>query len=83
MSRYIVVPEQTRYGITYAVMDTATGKAVTQYGCDLWAQHRADELNGKENHESNTRRTGNHHQHSADGEGHDDSHDRPDHDAQA
>lgn len=48
MSRYIVELIQTIYGVTYAVKDTATNKKVTQYGCNLWAQHRADELNRTE-----------------------------------
>lgn len=28
---------------------TSTGKGVEGYGCETWAQHRADALNGKAN----------------------------------
>lgn len=46
MSRYIVTPILGIRNIPYYVVtDTATGKGVEGYGCDTWAQHRADELN--------------------------------------
>jgi len=49
MSRYIVTPMLGARNIPYYVVtDTATGKGVEGYGCDTWAQHRADELNREE-----------------------------------
>ena len=46
MARYIVTPILGLRGIPYYVVtDTATGKGLEGYGCDTWAQHRADELN--------------------------------------
>ena len=49
MSRYIVTPILGLHNIPYYVVtDTSTGKGVEGYGCDTWAQHRADELNRKE-----------------------------------
>lgn len=49
MSRYIVTPILGAGNIPYYVVtDTATGKGVEGYGCDTWAQHRADEMNRKE-----------------------------------
>ena len=49
MSRYIVTPILSPRNIPYYVVtDTSTGKGVEGYGCDTWAQHRADELNREE-----------------------------------
>ena len=49
MARYIVTPILGLRGIPYYVVtDTATGKGLEGYGCDTWAQHRADELNRTE-----------------------------------
>lgn len=46
MARYIVQPILGLRGIPYYVVtDTSTGKGLEGYGCDTWAQHRADELN--------------------------------------
>ena len=48
MSRYIVTPILSPRNIPYYVVtDTSTGKGVEGYGCETWAQHRADELNGR------------------------------------
>jgi hypothetical protein len=47
--RYIVTPIIGMRGVPYYVVtDSATGKGVEGYGCELWAQHRADALNGSE-----------------------------------
>ena len=49
MSRYIVTPILGARGIPYYVVtDTSTGKGLEGYGCDTWAQHRADALNKTE-----------------------------------
>ena len=49
MSRYIVTPILGLRNIPYYVVtDTSTGKGVEGYGCETWARHRAEELNGKE-----------------------------------
>ena len=49
MARYIVTPILGLSGIPYYIVtDTATGKGLEGYGCDTWAQHRADELNRTE-----------------------------------
>ena len=46
VSRYIVQPLLGSRGIPYyVVMDTASDRGIEGYGCELWAQHRADELN--------------------------------------
>jgi hypothetical protein len=37
-----------RGALYYIVTDSATGKGVEGYGCETWAQHRADEMNRKE-----------------------------------
>ena len=34
--------------ITYAVVDTTTQTTVRKYGCELWANHKAKEMNNKE-----------------------------------
>lgn len=51
MSRYIVTlilsPRNIPY---YVVADTSTGKGVEGYGCETWAQHRADALNRSHAH---------------------------------
>lgn len=48
MSRYIVQPMLGSRGIPYyVVVDTANDHGVEGYGCELWAQHRADALNRK------------------------------------
>ena len=48
MSRYIVQPMLGARGVPYyVVMDTATEHGVEGYGCELWARHRADDLNRK------------------------------------
>ena len=48
MSRYIVQPMLGARGIPYyVVMDTATDHGIEGYGCELWAQHRAADLNRK------------------------------------
>lgn len=48
MSRYIVTPILGLRNISYYVVtDTVTGKGVEGYGCETWAQHRADALNEK------------------------------------
>ena len=48
MSRYIVQPMLGSRGIPYyVVIDTETDHGIEGYGCELWAQHRADELNKK------------------------------------
>ncbi len=48
MSRYIVTPILSPHNIPYYVVtDTSTGKGVEGYGCETWAQHRADEMNRK------------------------------------
>jgi hypothetical protein len=36
-----------RGALYYIVTDSATGKGVEGYGCETWAQHRADELNSR------------------------------------
>jgi hypothetical protein len=55
MSRYIVTPILGLRNIPYYVVtDTSTGKGVEGYGCDTWAQHRADELNRKDTDEIRT-----------------------------
>ena len=49
MSRYIVQPMAGFHGVPYyVVIDTASDKGIEGYGCELWAQHRADELNRTE-----------------------------------
>ena len=51
MSRYIVTPILGLRNIPYYVVtDTSTGKGVEGYGCDTWAQHRADALNRSHAH---------------------------------
>lgn len=46
--RYIVTPILGMRGVPYYVVtDSATGKGVEGYGCELWAQHRADALNDR------------------------------------
>jgi len=46
MARYIVTPILGLRGVPYYVVtDTSTGKGIEGYGCEPWAQHRADELN--------------------------------------
>ena len=51
MSRYIVTPILSPRNIPYYVVtDTSTGKGVEGYGCDTWAQHRADALNRSHAH---------------------------------
>ena len=53
MARYIVTPILSPRNIPYYVVtDTFTGKGVEGYGCETWAQHRADKLNRK--HEGET-----------------------------
>ena len=53
MSRYIVTPILSPRNIPYYVVtDTATGKGVEGYGCDTWAQHRADALNASQRTDS-------------------------------
>lgn len=48
MSRYIVQPMLGDRGIPYyVVVDTASDKGIEGYGCELWARHRADDLNRK------------------------------------
>ena len=48
VSRYIVQPLLGSRGIPYyVVVDTANDHGVEGYGCELWAQHRADALNRK------------------------------------
>ena len=55
MSRYIVTPILSPRNIPYYVVtDTSTGKGVEGYGCDTWAQHRADALNRKDTDEIRT-----------------------------
>lgn len=55
MSRYIVTPILGIRNIPYyIVMDTSTGKGVEGYGCETWAQHRAEELNRKDTDEIRT-----------------------------
>ena len=55
MSRYIVTPILSPRNIPYYVVtDTSTGKGVEGYGCDTWAQHRAEELNRKDTDEIRT-----------------------------
>jgi hypothetical protein len=55
MSRYIVTPILGIRNIPYyIVIDTSTGKGVEGYGCETWAQHRADALNRKEKDEIRT-----------------------------
>ena len=55
MSRYIVTPMLGAGNIPYYVVtDTSTGKGVEGYGCELWAQHRAEELNRKDTDEIRT-----------------------------
>lgn len=50
MSRYIVTPILSAGHVPYYIVtDTSTGKGVEGYGCEPWAQHRADALNGKAN----------------------------------
>lgn len=50
MIRYIVTPILGLRNIPYYVVtDTVTGKGVEGYGCEPWAQHRADALNSKAN----------------------------------
>ena len=49
MSRYIVTPILSPRNIPYYVVtDTSTGKGVEGYGCETWAQHRADALNASQ-----------------------------------
>jgi len=49
MSRYIVTSVLGLRNIPYYVVtDTATGKGVEGYGCETWAQHRADALNASQ-----------------------------------
>jgi hypothetical protein len=53
--RYIVTPILGIRNIPYYVVtDTSTGKGVEGYGCDTWAQHRAEELNRKDTDEIRT-----------------------------
>lgn len=55
MSRYIVTPILGAGHVPYYIVtDTSTGKGVEGYGCETWAQHRADELNRKEKDEIRT-----------------------------
>lgn len=55
MSRYIVTPILGIRNIPYYVVtDTSTGKGVEGYGCETWAQHRADALNRKDTDEIRT-----------------------------
>lgn len=57
MSRYIVTPILSPRNIPYYVVtDTSTGKGVEGYGCETWANHRADALNRKNEGETNERR---------------------------
>ena len=57
MSRFIVTPILSPRNIPYYVVtDTSTGKGVEGYGCEPWAQHRADDLNRKNEGETNERR---------------------------
>lgn len=47
--KYIVMPViELRGYITYAVVDTTTQTTVRKYGCELWANHKAKEMNNKE-----------------------------------
>lgn len=49
MSRYVVMPMVgLRGALYYIVTDSATGKGVEGYGCETWAQHRADALNASQ-----------------------------------
>ena len=51
MSHYIVTPILSPRNIPYYVVtDTSTGKGVEGYGCEPWAQHRADDLNRSHAH---------------------------------
>lgn len=44
--RYIVTPILTSSGVAYYVTDTSNNSVVAGgYGCETWAQHRADSLN--------------------------------------
>jgi len=53
MSRFIVTPILGLHNIPYYVVtDTVTGKGVEGYGCDTWAQHRADALNASQRTDS-------------------------------
>ena len=53
MSRYIVTSVLGLRNIPYYVVtDTATGKGVEGYGCETWAQHRADALNASQRTDS-------------------------------
>ena len=53
MSRYIVTPIHGMRGIPYYIAtDTSTGKGVEGYGCETWAQHRADALNASQRTDS-------------------------------
>jgi hypothetical protein len=53
MARYIVTPILGLRNIPYYVVtDTSTGKGVEGYGCDTWAQHRADALNASQRTDS-------------------------------
>lgn len=48
MSRYVVMPMLGARGTPYyVVVDTANDRGVEGYGCEVWAQHRADALNGR------------------------------------
>lgn len=53
MSRYVVMPMVgLRGALYYIVTDSATGKGVEGYGCETWAQHRADALNASQRTDS-------------------------------
>lgn len=44
--RYVVTPMLGARGVPYyVVVDTASDKGIEGYGCELWARHRADDLN--------------------------------------
>lgn len=46
--RYTVQPEKTANGLPiYVVVDKATGHWEAVRNCQLWAEHKADELNRK------------------------------------
>lgn len=46
MKRYIVTPALgPSNSLYYLVTDTATGMGMGRYGCEIWAQHRANALN--------------------------------------
>ena len=46
MKRYIVTPTLGYSNVLYyLVKDTATGRDMGRYGCEIWAQHKANALN--------------------------------------